>query len=99
MSGGYFEYNQWKVEELAEDIDRAIARSTRLLDNPPDKNDYEHCYVYTPETLAKFTEARDTLRRAAKMAQRVDWLLSGDDGEDSFHKRWEEEVLNAETTN
>jgi hypothetical protein len=26
------------------------------------------------------------------MAQRVDWLLSGDDGEDSFLLRWDEEV-------
>jgi len=92
MSGGYFDYNQWNVESLAEDIDRAIARSTRLLDNLPDKDHYEHCYLYTPETLAKFAEARDTLRKAAKMAQRVDWLLSGDDGEEAFHRRWKEEL-------
>jgi hypothetical protein len=26
------------------------------------------------------------------MAQRVDWLVSGDDGESSFLKRWLEEV-------
>ena len=92
MSGGYFEYNQWNVEQLAEDIDRVISRSLSLLDNPPDKDDYEHCYVYTPETLAKFAEARDALQKAAKMAQRVDWLLSGDDSEEAFHRRWKEEL-------
>lgn len=92
MSGGYFDYNQWRVEELADDIDRVIVRSTKLLDNPPDEDSYEHCYVYTPETLAKFAEARDLLRKAANMAQRVDWLLSGDDGEETFHKRWNEEI-------
>jgi len=90
MSGGYFEYNQWRVEELAEDIDRVITRSNKFIDNPPDKDDYQHCYVYTPETLTKFAEARDMLMRAAKMAQRVDWLLSGDDSEETFHKRWKE---------
>jgi hypothetical protein len=26
------------------------------------------------------------------MAQRVDWLISGDDGEESFHQRWKEEL-------
>jgi hypothetical protein len=26
------------------------------------------------------------------MAQRVDWLVSGDDGEESFMRRWEKEV-------
>jgi hypothetical protein len=92
MSGGYFEYDQWKVESLAEDIDRVIARSNKLADNPPDKDSYEHCYVYTSETLAKFAEARDALKIAAKMVQRVDWLLSGDDGEETFHKRWKEEI-------
>ena len=92
MSGGYFEYNQWKVEDLAEDIDRVIARSNKFTDNPPDKDSYEHCYVYTPETIAKFAQARDALMVAAKMAQRVDWLLSGDDGEETFHKRWKEEI-------
>lgn len=93
MSGGYFEYSQWNVEELAEDIDRVIARSNKFKDNPPDEDSYEHCYVYTAETLAKFAKARDALRQAAKMAQRVDWLLSGDDGEESFHERWAEENL------
>lgn len=92
MSGGYFEYNQWRVEELAEDIDRVIARSNKFRDNPPEKDSYEHCYVYKQETLDKFTEARNLLRRAAKMAQRVDWLLSGDDSEEAFHERWKEEL-------
>jgi len=44
------------------------------------------------ETIEKFREAAHTLRQAAEMAQRVDWLVSGDDGEDSFMRRWEKEV-------
>jgi len=27
------------------------------------------------------------LRQAHVYAQRIDWLVSGDDGEDSFHRR------------
>ena len=47
---------------------------------------------HSKETLAKFKEAVHTLRKAEIMAQRIDWLLSGDDGEESFHRRWAEEL-------
>lgn len=32
------------------------------------------------------------LKRARVYAQRVDWLLSGDDNEESFHERLKEEL-------
>ena len=32
------------------------------------------------------------IRKAYIYAQRIDWLLSGDDGEESFHERLEEEL-------
>ena len=47
---------------------------------------------YTPETLQEFRSAIHQLRKAAIYAQRVDWLISGDDGEDSFHKRLKEDL-------
>jgi hypothetical protein len=100
MSGGHFEYKQYHVYELAEEIDRLIAKvhKTRedVKDTPDDPCDPNYCwekhYLYSDETLEKFAEARDTLIRASKMVQRVDWLVSGDDGEESFHDRWAEEV-------
>ena len=102
MSGGHFEYKQYQVNELAEEVNRLIAKVYRTRgsiknspDDPchPDYN-WDRYYLFTDETLAKFVEARDTLRKAAEMIQRVDWLVSGDDGEESFHRRWEEEGLN-----
>ena len=100
MSGGFFEYNQYRVDEIAEEISRVIARvqKTReeLKDSPTDPADpnynWDRYYDFSDETLAKFIEARDILKRGAFMAQRIDWLLSGDDGEESFHRRWNEEL-------
>jgi hypothetical protein len=100
MSGGYFEHKQYIIDDIAEEIDRIIARiyKTRkeLEGSPKDPShpdyNWDRWYNFSDETLAKFKEARDTIRRAAKMAQRIDWLLSGDDDEDSFHKRWVEEL-------
>ena len=34
------------------------------------------------------------LKKAYVYAQRIDWLLSDDDGEESFHKRLKEELDN-----
>lgn len=85
MSSGHFNYNQYRLQEMAEEIDRLILKS-----KTPDE--YGFVRSYSKETIARFEEAAYNLRRAAQMAQRVDWLVSGDDGEESFHERWAEEV-------
>ena len=76
MSGGHFDYQQFRLEDIACEIEREICR----YENIPD------------EIREKFELAIKTLRNAQKMAHRIDWLLSGDDGEETFLKRWKEEV-------
>jgi hypothetical protein len=49
-------------------------------------------YKYPDEVIEKMKEAVKALKIAQIYAQRVDWLLSGDDGEESFLKRLEEEL-------
>lgn len=89
MSGGHFEYNQYKIRYIADEIEQLIRDN-----DSTEKDEYGHekGHHFTPETVAKFKEAFATLRKAQAMAQRVDWLVSGDDGEDSFHRRWAEEM-------
>lgn len=57
---------------------------------------YEDTCYYGPEyskkTLAKFRKAVKVLREAYIYAQRIDWLLCADDGEDNFHERLKEEL-------
>lgn len=85
MSGGHFEYNQYRIREIAEDIEQLIATNGQLDEDGWGRN-------YPPEIIERFKEAAHTLERAADMAQRVDWLVSGDDGPDSFIRRWNLEV-------
>ena len=60
---------------------------------PPDEDGNEPFYPgYTEETLQEFRRGIAVLKRAIVYAQRIDWLLSGDDGEESFHKRLKEEL-------
>ena len=49
---------------------------------------------FSKETLSEFKTAVELLRKAAVYAQRIDWLLSGDDGEETFHKRLKEDLKN-----
>ena len=89
MSGGHFQYQQYLIEDIAVEIDKMIESND---DETLDQYGERRGNGYPPEVIEKFKEAAHTLRQAAEMAQRVDWLVSGDDGEDSFMRRWEKEV-------
>ena len=84
MSGGHFQYKQYELGHMADEIEQLI------LDNDSEEvNEWgdKKGYGYSPETIAKFKVARMALLLAQIYVQRIDWLVSGDDGEDSFHRR------------
>ena len=89
MSGGRFQYNQYKIGYIADEIEQLI-----FDNNSTEKDEYGDVrgHHFRPDTIAKFREALYVLRKAQSMAHRIDWLVSGDDGEDSFHKRWDEDM-------
>jgi hypothetical protein len=78
MSGGRFDYDQYKLQQIADDIEQFI------LDNE-ESTDWD--YKYKEETIAEFNRAVDLLRRAYIYVHRIDWLVSADDSESSFHRR------------
>ena len=112
MSGGTFDYGQRHIRTIAEHIEDEIARSGKpktqheLKDDFPwrDKEYYEkypedlNHYKYPDEIITEFKNAYKALRKAEIYAQRVDWLLAGDDGNETFLERLKEdmEVLKAE---
>ena len=80
MSGGYFDYVQYRIFEAADDLEQAI------------KNRSEGEYAYTERTLCKFELGLFYLRQAATYLHRIDYLLECDDGEDTFHIRLKEDL-------
>jgi hypothetical protein len=84
MSGGHFNYKQHVMLDMADDIGSEILTNDSTEKNEWGNNIGSH---YSPETIAEFEKAVKALKLAYVYAQRIDWLLSGDDGEDSFHKR------------
>jgi hypothetical protein len=84
MSGGHFNYKQHSLLDMADDIGSVILTNDSTEKDEWGNNIGRH---YTPETIAEFEKAVKALKLAYVYAQRIDWLLSCDDGEDSFHKR------------
>jgi hypothetical protein len=84
MSGGHFQYKQWEIFNIADEVEHLIihngSQSFDVWRNIRHTN-------LTPETIEEFKKGLVLLRQAYVYAQRIDWLVSGDDGEDSFHSR------------
>jgi hypothetical protein len=84
MSGGHFQYKQWEISNIADEVEQLIL--TNGSEYRDKWGDYEGCH-FTPETIEEFKKGLVVLRQAYVYAQRIDWLVCGDDGEDSFHRR------------
>lgn len=89
MSGGNFYVRTIQLKDAADEIGEIIDQneSTEL-----DRYGDPIGRGYGPDVLERMREAEATLRRAAIMLNRVDYLLSGDDGPESFLERWDEEL-------
>lgn len=85
MSGGHFDYSQYHITTIADSIESIVRNNTH-----PDEDGY--IYNFSEETIKEFEKAVEILKLAGVYAQRIDWLLSGDDGEESFHERLNEEL-------
>jgi hypothetical protein len=77
------------VEKTPEDLKNEGWRDPDWYKKYPE--DLFH-YKYPDEVIEKMKEGIEVLKRAQIYAQRIDWLLSGDDGEESFLRRLEEEL-------
>ncbi|MEA3420840.1 MAG: hypothetical protein U9Q97_04085 [Acidobacteriota bacterium] len=89
MSGGYFDYQQYQIRIIHDEIENVIENNRNQeidqFGDPLGRN-------YPDDIIESFTEALKVLRIAEIYAQRIDWLLSGDDGEESYRNRLMEDL-------
>jgi len=85
MSGGHFDYVQYQITEAAEEVDRMIRDNDK-------ENSWGEVPGYSAETLRELQNGYLALKFATIYLQRIDWLVSGDDNEERFHERLEDEV-------
>jgi hypothetical protein len=84
MSGGHFNYDQSKIGYIADEIETLIQNNGS---QETDQYGYLVHQSYPDDIIAEFKTAVIKLREAAVYAQRIDWLVSGDDGEECFRSR------------
>ncbi len=102
MSGGAFDYQQRYIEEIADDIEQEIIEAGQKI--PQEVWEKNHWYggsyddsdrtypTYERKTIDIMKRAVYVLRMAYIYAKRVDWMLSGDDNEESLVKRLDKEL-------
>lgn len=84
MSGGHFDYKQYSIGYIADQVEHLIH-----VNESQELNEWGQLvgYGFSAETIEEFKKGLHYLQMAQIYAQRIDWLVSGDDGEDNFHKR------------
>jgi hypothetical protein len=85
MSGGAFDYRDCCMDEVADKIVREVRESGKIVDGWTRP-------TYTRETKARLMVSAAFIRLAGNLAHDVDWLLSGDTGEDTFTEDWSHHV-------
>lgn len=84
MSGGTFDYIQYRLHDIVERIEEEIKGNN----TKPEMWFGEWTgQIYSDDTIREFKNGIDLLNKALVYAQRIDWLLAGDDGEETFHER------------
>lgn len=92
MSGGHFDYKQYEISRIADEIEQLIEINGKKREGKVESWEELHHYEYPPKVIQKFREAVLHLRVAQAYAHRVDWLVSGDDGEESFLRRLNDDL-------
>ena len=99
----HFDYIAEDIDEYVnghelddDDVERYI-RDHELDDSEKEyirnhKHTIPNRYCYKDEVVEKMKEGLDIIRKAYVYAQRIDYLLSGDDGEKSFLNRLQKEL-------
>ncbi len=101
MSGGAFNYDQYKFKQMAESIQYELDNQGK--EKPKEElwcqADYYEKYpeerfnhTYPKEVQERLKEAVKIFNKAYIYAQRIDWMLSGDDGEESFLRRLKKDL-------
>ena len=102
MSGVHFDNKQWHIDNIADQIEQEVILSGKPIPKQKwsyyERQEFEEThkqpmnYAFPDPILRRMEEAVYALRRAAIYAQRTDYLICGDDGEESFERRLQEEL-------
>lgn len=84
MSGGHFEYQQFRLHDIAQEIEHLIA-----INEDSSKNEFGDTVgkFYSKETIGQFVKAVKLLDEVGDLVHEIDYLISGDTSEETFLER------------
>jgi hypothetical protein len=80
MSGGHFGdcgYDYYKVAQFADELELAIVNNNKV-------DEYGDKYNFDPDVIDYLEDQIPKLRKMAEIMRHIDYLYSGDHGDDSF---------------
>ena len=83
MSGGHFNYSQWYIEEISNNLGFDISLQLNKYDDTP---------KFSDEVVQEMINGYLMLKIAYIYAVRIDRLMSGDNGEDDFLELLKEDL-------
>ncbi len=86
MSGGHFNdcgYEYYKVSQFADELEEEIRHNS-------DQDEFGYANNYSQETLEYLEEQVHYMHKLAEIMRHIDYLYSGDHGEDTFMKQVQE---------
>ena len=98
MSGGHYEYSQFCFEnDFVNPFEKQLEQWEEYKKKPVENDEELEWNQWFPhsisdETIKEFRKAVVIMKMAVAYAQRIDWFISGDEGEESFHERLKEDL-------
>ena len=104
MSGGALDYVYGRINIAAEDVEQYIERLERgeedehfkpheyYIKHYPDRKEFADGRLLKEAVLSRLRDAAKALRVASVYAVRAEWLMSDDDGWESFIMRTDNEL-------
>ena len=92
MSGGFFNYDCFKISSFADDLESEIGQNADTENN---NWGAQRGRGFDKETLTHLESAHRIIALAGKLAKEVEWLYSDDIGSETFVKRMHE-IMNKE---
>ncbi len=78
MSGGHFDYDQYRILEIARELESLIENNNIPVD------DFGYVRNYDDSILEIFNKVKNDIEVLFKHIDKIDRLVSGDIGEESF---------------
>lgn len=92
MSGGYFDHSYWVFQNTADDLQHFVNKQQMYKDNKVNPTlptgDWDH--ELSDNTLQRIQSLVFEMQEVAEKFKEVDYLLSGDNSEESFDEIWNE---------